>query len=474
MKYNSLIPFFVVDRPMSLELLKFCGIDKQKGKLGLMGHANTTTNFQKLFKNFYGKKIIKMVDSGVFTREGCRISYEELFQIYSNMDADYGIMIDFLKDKDKTIESAKNALKVYDENDFCFELVGVAQGDSIKEYLDCYQELKSLGFDCVAIGGLLKKTFNSGRYAKVRDEKFLINVISAIRKVDPKGWLFTLGVYHPKRHIILENYGVYGADYKGWIFNYKTPKNCIENTNRILENLESELVENKKLDMLLEKRRLLSKNKDCSNSIDLAEINSEILNLRKIIAKNLDNREYKLKVKKLEKFMTMDRETKRIYRFNQIRSHLYNHVFSFFKDYFLIISCSEKKSSIPNPSPAINLYDGPFYKMIRKFESENSLSNFHIMIISARYGLLGLYDLISKYNQKMTPDSAKKLNKKITKEMVAFLEDKNYDEILISMGKTYCLTLENLEFNKPIKYAEGRIGEKLSTTKSWIEEKKLK
>ena len=57
-----MIPFFVADCPMSLNLLKFCEIDKQNSKIGLMGHANTTQNFQKLFKDFNGKNIVKMAD----------------------------------------------------------------------------------------------------------------------------------------------------------------------------------------------------------------------------------------------------------------------------------------------------------------------------------------------------------------------------------------------------------------------------
>lgn len=39
------------------------------------------------------------------------------------------------------------------------------------------------------------------------------------------------------------------------------------------------------------------------------------------------------------------------------------------------------------------------------------------------------------------------------------------------MGKTYCLALENLDFDVPVEYAHGRIGEKLFKTKNWIEDK---
>ncbi|HDH45453.1 MAG TPA: hypothetical protein ENG66_08775, partial [Thermococcus sp.] len=130
------IPFFVVDRPMSLRLLEFCGIKRVRAKIGLMGHANTSKNFQEMFRKFSGKNIIKMADSGVFTKDGNLTNdYEQLFEIYENMGVEYGIMIDVIKDRKKTIQSAKKAIRLYEELQPNFKLVGVAQGNNVEEYL---------------------------------------------------------------------------------------------------------------------------------------------------------------------------------------------------------------------------------------------------------------------------------------------------------------------------------------------------
>lgn len=102
-----MIPFFVADRPMSLDALEYCGINHQNSKMGIMGHANTSQNFQIKFRGFPRENVVKMADSGVFSKNGCILSYEELFKLYENMDTDYGIMIDYLRDRKKTIESAK-------------------------------------------------------------------------------------------------------------------------------------------------------------------------------------------------------------------------------------------------------------------------------------------------------------------------------------------------------------------------------
>jgi len=214
-----------------------------------MSHTNTSKNFQELFslypcvkRNYcevvqgtcpYDKEInrcpkgsiikkntIKMCDSGIFQKEGCSFEYSKLFSIYENMKVTYGIIIDYLKQKDETLKSAKKALKEYKNGNYYFQLVGVSQGETLEEYVECYNKLKKMGYSHIAVGGLLKKRENSVRYVGVRSEQLLRDTLSRIRNENPKDWLFALGCYHPKRHGSFSKIGVFGSDYKGWIFNY--------------------------------------------------------------------------------------------------------------------------------------------------------------------------------------------------------------------------------------------------------------
>lgn len=214
-----------------------------------MSHANTSENFQELFRLYpcvegsyceivkgvcpYSKKVnqcpkgsvvkrntIKMCDSGIFQKDGCSLGYLELFSVYEKMRPAYGIIIDYLKQKDETIESAKKALREYRRGNYSFELVGVSQGETLEEYTECYSALKKLGYSSIAIGGLLKKRGNSVRYVNVRSEQLLEGTLSKIRNENPEDWLFALGCYHPRRHDFFSKIGVFGSDYKGWIFNY--------------------------------------------------------------------------------------------------------------------------------------------------------------------------------------------------------------------------------------------------------------
>lgn len=244
-----MIPFFVADRPASLRILRGSKLEKYNVKVGLMSHANTSKNFQELLSLYpcvkgnycevvqgacpYDKEVnkcpkgsivkrnvIKMCDSGIFQKEGCSFEYSKLFSIYEHMKATYGIMIDYLKQKDETIKGAKRALKHYKKRNYSFKLVGVAQGATVEEYVQCYNKLKKMGYSHIAIGGLLKKRKNSARYVRVGSEQLLRNTLSRITNENPGDWLFALGCYNPKRHDFFSEIGVFGSDYKGWIFNY--------------------------------------------------------------------------------------------------------------------------------------------------------------------------------------------------------------------------------------------------------------
>ncbi len=470
------IPFFVVDRPMSLKILQFCEVDKQAGTYGLMAHALTTKNFQKQFREFPGDNIVKAADSGVFSKNGCHLSYQELYDTYERMNVSYGIMIDYLKDWKKTVESAKEAQKIYAEKTFSFDLVGVAQGKTEDEYVKCYDELKSIGFDHIAIGGLLKKKVNTARYVHVRNKQFLENVVKMIREEYPSDWLFLLGCYSPNRHQLFKKYDVFGGDYKGWIFNYKTPEEMNNNVHSQLAEEEKHFSD-QTLKKLNKKREGLIENlqKNRQDTEKRKKIQEKISSLdKRILKKRLQtmrwhDKSYRDNVRLLNNIKHMSREEKRLYRFKQIRSYLEKHIYSLFRNRLLLISCSKKKNELEMPSFALDVYDGPYYKTLKKLRRENKFpKDMHTLVLSAKYGLLDLYDMIQTYDQVMTPKRAEELTEDINKDLHDFLKNHAMNEIYISMGKNYEKTIDIFLNDGNVRKAEGAIGKKLQKTKFWM------
>jgi hypothetical protein len=229
------VPFFVVDRPISLEIIKGLKIPAGQ-KIGLMAHANTSDNFRKAFHDYPRKQTVKMCDSAIFHENRFENNYDTLFTRYQQMGADFGIIIDVLGSARATIRSAELALKAYDEKKHKFELVGVAQGTTVEEYLKCYRELRARGFDHIAVGGLLKKRERSARYMNVSDKFLMEDLLREIRKEFNPEWLFVLGCLHPSRLDLFKELEVWG-DYKGWIFEYeKRDESLAEGLNKLCLN----------------------------------------------------------------------------------------------------------------------------------------------------------------------------------------------------------------------------------------------
>jgi predicted RNA-binding protein len=136
------------------------------------------------------------------------------------------------------------------------------------------------------------------------------------------------------------------------------------------------------------------------------------------------------------------------------------------KKYLIILPCSKRKKPI-SKAPAIELYDGPFYRVLRK----NMPNNLDILILSAKYGLIRQNDTISNYDQKMTIERAKELANEIEIKLINALKNNNYKEVFVNLGKTYMLALERGKrvLNKQnVYWATGEIGERLHQLKNWL------
>jgi hypothetical protein len=230
-------PFLVADRPISLSIIKGISLPPD-ARVGIMSQAATTTDrFKALFRSYpfrvdevhpngqpsdrsISRRTVKMVDSGIFGKLGCSLTYDELFASYEEMGADFGIMMDILYDPKATVRSAAQAMRRYKGGAWTFQLVGVAQGRTVPQYLGCYQKLQDLGFSHIAIGGLLRRRTNTVRYVYVQGDGLLRSVLGAVRERFDPDWLFALGAFHPKRIELFRECGVWGSDFKGWIFNY--------------------------------------------------------------------------------------------------------------------------------------------------------------------------------------------------------------------------------------------------------------
>ena len=143
------------------------------------------------------------------------------------------------------------------------------------------------------------------------------------------------------------------------------------------------------------------------------------------------------------------------------------------KNYLLIISCSQRKVLTPETLAAIDRYDGPTYRTLRKARRERRYpKNLNILIISAKYGLLACQQPTDNYDQKMTLKRTDKLRPEIQNRLKSFIQTKRggYDQVFINLGKVYRQTLDNSHWGLlSTLEATGGIGQKTSQMKAWLE-----
>lgn len=138
----------------------------------------------------------------------------------------------------------------------------------------------------------------------------------------------------------------------------------------------------------------------------------------------------------------------------------------------LLISCSKNKRN--DQSVAIEMYDGPYYKIVRKLIREGKFpETLDILILSAKYGLVKSNDWLEYYDQIMTQERAKELNSVVLVGLENAFRDVKYSDFYINLGENYMKAIEGYQSIVP-KYvtvivSQGEIGMRMSAMKKWIE-----
>lgn len=140
----------------------------------------------------------------------------------------------------------------------------------------------------------------------------------------------------------------------------------------------------------------------------------------------------------------------------------------------LLMTCSKAKSTSSNLLPAIERYDGPYFRVLRRFFREVPFGKdcLNVLVLSARYGLISGDCLIPNYDRVMTPARAEELRPQVLDSLRnQFAKDK-WTEIFVLMSAKYREAIKGIEDNLPSKilvvYAEGAQGVKARQLKDWL------
>jgi cytoplasmic iron level regulating protein YaaA (DUF328/UPF0246 family) len=139
----------------------------------------------------------------------------------------------------------------------------------------------------------------------------------------------------------------------------------------------------------------------------------------------------------------------------------------------LILSCSKLKASYDRPRPAIEVYKGVFFQVIKKMMREKNFPNcVDVAIISARYGFLWPDSAIEHYDLKMDSVISRKLRLELSRTLHEIIVEREYDEIFVNLGKQYREAIDEdyQQTNTECKWvnAFGGTGQRQRQMKDWL------
>ncbi len=140
----------------------------------------------------------------------------------------------------------------------------------------------------------------------------------------------------------------------------------------------------------------------------------------------------------------------------------------------LILSCSRRKNPAVELLPALERYDGPLFRIVRKYQRESRVDAdaLDVFVLSADLGLISGHTPIPDYDRRMTHARAAELRPKVLGEMIRVMHARPYREICIAMGQDYLLALEGYERiisdGIQVTTCDGGYGRQQTMLRNWL------
>lgn len=142
----------------------------------------------------------------------------------------------------------------------------------------------------------------------------------------------------------------------------------------------------------------------------------------------------------------------------------------------LVLACSKHKRTGQNFLPAIERYDGPMFRLLRRYLSQ-TLVKPQVYVLSAEYGLIEGGQHIPNYDCPMTPQRAQALRPQIAPALRRILADKVCDgrvrrDVFLNLGRKYREAVgdayEWMSHEHNVTCATGSLGSRLTHMHAWL------
>ena len=146
----------------------------------------------------------------------------------------------------------------------------------------------------------------------------------------------------------------------------------------------------------------------------------------------------------------------------------------------IILSASESRSTNPQPLPAIERYQGVFFRVVRKYVREGKLKNAGIIVVSERYGVLQADEEVPYHTPfqgklSLSKEMLEEINQKNLAKLKSIFNKTRYSEIIVVCGQEFRELIKGFEelTDARIVLCKGRgLGPKAQNLKQWILKKR--
>ncbi len=138
----------------------------------------------------------------------------------------------------------------------------------------------------------------------------------------------------------------------------------------------------------------------------------------------------------------------------------------------LIMSCGQRKKLDAGPLPALDRYDGPAFRVLRRYFATHATTPLDVYILSAKFGLIPADRPIPNYDQRLTPQHAAELQPAVRDTLAWILARRKYERIYLAVGRDYAQVLDDYVALVPksvlVMVAHGSQGKRLAQLHDWL------
>jgi hypothetical protein len=141
-------------------------------------------------------------------------------------------------------------------------------------------------------------------------------------------------------------------------------------------------------------------------------------------------------------------------------------------DRLLILSCSQRKKPDAGLLPAIERYDGPAFRVLRKYLRDGAPGAPTVLILSAKYGLIEADKKIPWYDHRLSGVAAERLRPAVLETARRVTGSHGWRAVGVCAGKEYQSALSGLAELLPagarVELLAGGLGKRLAALRDWL------